>query len=38
VHLDHGGAVAQFLEWSEGVTGKQLKAVTEIRATPAAHH
>jgi len=34
-HLDHGGAVGQFLEWYDGVTPEQLEAAEEIRS-PAA--
>jgi uncharacterized protein (DUF433 family) len=30
-HLDHGGTLAEFLEWYDGVTREQLEAAEEIR-------
>ncbi len=34
-HLDHGGTLAQFLEWYDGVTREQLEAAQQVRAVPA---
>ena len=34
-HLDHGGTIAQFLDWYDGVTREQLEAALQIRAVPA---
>ena len=30
-HLDHGGTLAEFLDWYDGVTREQLEAAEEIR-------
>jgi uncharacterized protein (DUF433 family) len=34
-HLDHGGTIAQFLDWYDGITREQLEAALQIRAVPA---
>lgn len=35
-HLDHGGTLAEFLEWYDGVTREQLEAAEEIRSATTA--
>jgi uncharacterized protein (DUF433 family) len=30
-HLDHGGTLAEFFDWYDGVTREQLEAAEEIR-------
>jgi len=34
-HLDHGGTIAQFLDWHDGISREQLEAALQIRAVPA---
>ena len=32
-HLDHDGAIEQFLQWYDGITREQLEAALEIRVS-----